>query len=143
MPPERAAASSAGCTGLRWRPGRPLVAALVLYSLGGLALAALAVPAALPVIALATTCYIGGTAAGNIVWETVLQAEIPQDVMARVDSYDWLVSLVFVPIGLALAGPVAAALGRGTTLWLGAALASGAMLLALVVPSVRQMRRGA
>jgi predicted MFS family arabinose efflux permease len=132
-----------GMTGLRWRPGRPLVAAFVLYSFAGLALAALAVPAALPVIALATTCYIAGTAAANIVWETALQAEIPQEVMARVDSYDWLVSLVFVPVGLAIAGPAADAFGRGATLWAAAALSAGAMLLVLAVPDVRRLRRAA
>jgi MFS family permease len=131
-----------GLTGLRWRPGRPLVAAFAAYSLAGVVLAALAIPAALPVIAIAATCYVGGTAAGNVFWETVLQAEIPQEVMARVDSYDWLVSLVFIPIGLSLAGPVAAEIGRGPTLWIGAALASGGMLAALLVPSVRHMRRG-
>ena len=130
-----------GLTGLRWRPGRPLVAAFVLYSLAGLVLATLAIPAALPVIAVAATCYIGGTAAGNVLWETVLQAEIRQDVMSRVDSYDWLVSLVFFPVGLATAGPLAAEIGRGPTLWVAAALASGGMLLALAVPSVRHMGR--
>jgi MFS family permease len=130
-----------GMTGLRWRPGRPLVAAFVLYSLSGLALAAHALPAALSLIAIATTCYIGGTAAANVFWETALQAEIPQDVMSRVDSYDWLVSLVFVPVGLTIAGPAAESFGRGPTLWAGAALASGAMLLALAVPEVRRLRR--
>ena len=130
-----------GLTGLRWRPGRPLVAAFLSYSLAGVVLAALAIPAALPVIAVAAMCYVGGTAVGNVLWETVLQAEISPDVMARVDSYDWLVSLVFFPVGLAAAGPLAAEIGRGPTLWIAAALASGGMLAALAAPSVRHMRR--
>ena len=130
-----------GLTGLRWRQGRPLVAAFLSYSLAGVVLAALAIPAALPVIAVAAMCYVGGTAVGNVLWETVLQAEISPDVMARVDSYDWLVSLVFFPVGLAAAGPLAAEIGRGPTLWIAAALASGGMLVALAAPSVRHMRR--
>ena len=37
---------------------------------------------------------------------------------AAVSSYDWLISLVFMPLGFLLAGPLADAIGVGTTLLL-------------------------
>lgn len=44
----------------------------------------------------------------NPIWQTVVQQEIPSEVLARVSSYDWLVSLGAMPLGYVL-GPV---LGR-------------------------------
>jgi MFS family permease len=136
-----AGALAGGAIGLRWRPRRPLVAAFVLYSFGSLALASLAVPAVVPVIAAANFAYLLGIAAANIVWETTLQASIPDAVLSRVSSYDWLVSLVMQPIGFGLAGPAAATFGRSATLWTAAALTAGSMLLILLLPSVRGFRR--
>ncbi len=56
-------------------------------------------------------------------------------------SYDLLVSLVFQPVGFALAGPAAQALGRDATLWAAAGLVAGSTMLILTVPSVRGLRR--
>jgi hypothetical protein len=130
-----------GATGLRWSPSRPLVAAFVLYSFGSLALAALAVPLAVPLIGAANVAYIAGIAAANLIWETTLQVSIPDEVLSRVSSYDWLVSLVMQPVGFGLAGPAADTFGRSTTLWTAASLTAGSMLLILAVPSVRTLRR--
>ena len=41
----------------------------------------------------------------NPVWETTVQQEVPAEVLARVSSYDWLISLGAMPLGYAL-GPV-------------------------------------
>ena len=82
-----------------------------------------------------------GIAAANIVWETTLQAAIPNDVLSRVSSFDWLVSLVFQPAGFALAGPAADTFGRSETLWAAATLTATSTLLILAVPSVRGLRR--
>jgi MFS family permease len=126
---------------LRWRPQRPLVASFVLYTGCALPLAALAVPLSVPLVAVAVAGYFFGVSAGNVVWETVLQAAIPSGVLSRVSSYDWLVSLVFQPVGFALAGPAAEAIGRDETLWVVAATTAGSTLLILTLPSVRAMRR--
>ena len=126
---------------LRWRPGRPLVASFVFYMFGALPLVALAVPLGLPLVALGVTGYIFGISAGNVFWETALQSAIPNDVLSRVSSYDWLVSLVFQPIAYSLAGPAAETFGRDETLWAAAALSGGTWLVVLALPSTRAMRR--
>ena len=72
-------------------------------------------------------CALGGAcsiALGNTFWYTTLQRHVPAHALARVSSYDWLGSLLFVPAGYALVGPVAEAIGVKTTL-----LASAACLL--------------
>ncbi len=130
-----------GVVALRWRPQRPLVASFLLYAAGALPLAALAVPLGVPLIAVATAGLFAGVAAGNVIWEATLQQAIPNDVLSRVSSYDLLVSLVFQPVGFALAGPAAQTFGRDTTLWAAAGLVAGSTMLILAVPSVRGLRR--
>jgi MFS family permease len=52
----------------------------------------------MPVLA-APTMFIG-----NVIWESMLQSEVPRELLGRVTSVDWFVSLGVSPIGLVLAG---------------------------------------
>ncbi|MBO0767138.1 MAG: MFS transporter [Solirubrobacterales bacterium] len=66
----------------------------------------------------------------NPVWETVVQQQVPASVLARVSSYDWLISLVGMPVGYVL-GPI---LGRGFGYALPLSVAAGLVLVAGLVP---------
>jgi hypothetical protein len=68
---------------------------------------------------------------GNPVWETVVQQEIPGEVLARVSAYDWLVSLAAMPLGYALGPALSRQLGFTWPL----AGAAVAVLLTLLVPA--------
>jgi hypothetical protein len=72
---------------------------------------------------------------------TALQQHIPDEVLARVNSYDALGSFVFIPIGLTLVGPLADAIGVSTTIWCCAAVTSVTGLVALSSRDVRRLRR--
>jgi hypothetical protein len=61
--------------------------------------------------------------------------------LSRVYSYDALGSLVLIPVGFAIAGPVADAIGTGPTLYGAAALVVLATLPVLAVREVRELRR--
>ena len=50
-----------------------------------------------------------------VIWGTLLQRRVPPELLGRVSSLDFFVSLVFMPISMALAGPVSAAIGLSTT----------------------------
>ena len=79
-----------------------------------------------------------GQAIFNVLWETTLQRSVPSEMLSRVSSYDWFGSLVFQPVGQAIAGPVSGALGSPLTLLLsGAGVAL--TVLAIAVPSVRNL----
>jgi len=58
-----------------------------------------------------------------------------------VSSYDYLVSVGLMPVGLALAGPLEAAVGLHELLALQTALAVPIALAALALPAVRSLRR--
>jgi predicted MFS family arabinose efflux permease len=48
---------------------------------------------------------------GNIIWETMLQKETPPEMLGRVASADWFVSLAISPPGIAIAGALIGAFG--------------------------------
>src|SRR6266508_6707598 len=61
--------------------------------------------------------------------------------ISRVSAYDWMGSLIFAPVGFALAGPTAGWLGIKATLLLAAGILIGSNLAIVAVPSVRAVRR--
>ena len=78
----------------------------------------------------------------QVLWDTTLQRSIPAGSLSRVSSYDWFGSLVFNPVGLALAGPVSAAIGTEATLLLAAGWLGGSTIALASLPSVRAVRGG-
>ena len=54
-------------------------------------------------------------------------------------SYDWVGSLAFLPLGFAIAGPLASALGARTVLELGSAITVVLVGVALVPRSTREL----
>jgi MFS family permease len=126
---------------LRWKPRRPLVVGNLGLVLAGLPLVLLAKPTGTWPIAAALCLSSFGLAVLNTLWWSVVQARIPEDVLSRVSSWDWLISLVINPLGLALAGPVAAAVGTRTALLVAAGLVSIPSVVISFVPSVRGIER--
>ncbi len=81
----------------------------------------------------------GGLGAlGGVVWGTLMKALVPNRMLGRVSSFDWLVSIGLIPVSFAITGPVAAALGPRTTLVCAGALGGAAMIAFLAVPGVRE-----
>src|SRR5215469_13254165 len=108
-----------GIAGLRWRPQRPMVTTGLLFMVTAAQNVLLAVH---PVTALLTIAAAGSAfafALASAVCDTTLQRVVPPEKLARVASYGWMGSMVFLPAGYALAGPIAAAIGLETYLLLG------------------------
>jgi MFS family permease len=126
---------------LRLEPKRPLVAAFVGSLAFPPALVLLGFPAPLPVLAAGFAVAGAAIGLGNVLWETTLQERIPAQFRSRVSAYDWLGSIAIRPLGLAAAGPLAALLGVGPTLWLAAAALAATTALTLSMPSIRRLER--
>jgi predicted MFS family arabinose efflux permease len=125
-----------GLAALRHRPRRPLVAC-ILWPLAILAeFAALA--AGGPTWLIAAGACVGGFGLANHValWFTVFQREVPEHAQSRVASYDAFGSFVLNPIGAAVAGPLAGAVGVSAALWLAAAAILVSNLSMLLIPAV-------
>ncbi|HEY7707592.1 MAG TPA: MFS transporter [Gaiellaceae bacterium] len=128
-----------GLLALRFRPRKPVPLAMVAWSLGAIPLLALVPPLPALVISGASALFAAGIVYGNAIWETLQQREIPQERLSRVNSFDWMVSLIFMPVGQALAGPLAEVVGEEAVL-VGAALLIAVPCLA-VLP-LRGVRHG-
>ncbi len=75
--------------------------------------------------------------AGMIVWGTLMHRLVPQRLLGRVTSVDWMVSTAFVPLSFALTGPVSGWIGVRETFFWGGVLGALATLGFLLWPGVR------
>jgi DHA3 family tetracycline resistance protein-like MFS transporter len=92
--------------------------------------------------AMLASLAIGATfTTGLIVWGTLMHRLVPAELMGRVSSLDWLVSISLTPLSFALAGPLALTFGTEATL-AGAGCLGGLLVLAfLFLPGVRAIER--
>jgi MFS family permease len=130
-----------GIITLRLMPSRPLVAANLALTPAALMLVALAVPLPLVIIGLSCVVAFAGLAFLNEVWEATMQQLIPPAVLSRVTSYDWLISLIAMPAGYAVAGPVAQHVGIPTTLVAAAIILAAPCVAIVFLPGIRRVRR--
>jgi MFS family permease len=131
-----------GLVGYHVRPRHPVAAAFAVWAVGAVLPFTLVPPLAVPAIMVASAVLSATIIIGNTLWETAMQQEVRPDRLARVGSFDWLLSLCLMPAGQALAGPVSGAIGVRTTLVVAGALMCVPNLCVLVlVREVRQLRR--
>ena len=126
---------------LRYKPARPLIPAFLLMFFVSAQLLALIPPLPVAALMFAAVLAVGSIAIGNALWDTMLQQHIPERSISRVSSLDWMISLVFMPLGYVVAGPLAETIGLDLTLALAAGAGVAANLGLLLVPSVRNLRR--
>lgn len=55
-----------------------------------------------------------------VIWGTLLQRRVPTELLGRVSSLDFFVSIALMPISMALAGPVSDLIGIRATFWFAA-----------------------
>ena len=129
-----------GVFAMRLRVDRPLVASELFVLPAGLLLAALAVP--LPLAAIAIVSFVGGAgfALGDTLWVTALQRNVPEHALSRISSFDWFGSVALNPVGYALIGPIAAAIGAPEALLIAGVANVVVCVSVVLVPSVRAIR---
>jgi MFS family permease len=136
-----AGAVAGGVITLRVRPRRPLVAANLALVFTALPLLALIRPLPTWQVGIAAALSGGAMIFINNVWDATMQQLIPGEILSRVDSYDWLISLVVMPVGYVVVGPLASRVGD-TGVLAGAALILGATCgLTMLIPGIRAVRR--
>ena len=72
-------------------------------------------------------------------WNTALQRKVPRESLSRVASFDAMGSMMFRPIGLAIAAPLSTFVGIENFLQIMAAITVVAIVLPLFDPQVRNM----
>ena len=78
-------------------------------------------------------CVFGATGgAGQVIWGTLLQRRVPSHMLGRISSLDFFVSLLLMPISMAVAGPVSQVVPPEAIFW-GVALLTPALGVVTVV----------
>ena len=72
-------------------------------------------------------------------WSTALQRKVPRDSLSRVSSFDAMGSMMFRPVGLAIAAPLSTLFGIENFLQILAAITVVAIIVPLLDPQVRNM----
>ncbi|MEU5149586.1 MFS transporter [Streptomyces yangpuensis] len=117
---------------------RPLFGVAFGAAAQALPLTAFALRLPLPATAAAFGCAMFGLGVLSPLWETEMQRRIPLETLGRVGSFDTLISFAARPLGLAVAAPLAAAVGATVPLLVAAALSAAANLSVLLLPDVRR-----
>ncbi|WP_210491724.1 MFS transporter [Patulibacter sp. SYSU D01012] len=128
---------------LRFRPSRPLLVAGVAFVVASCQAAILG--SGLPIEGIAALEAVTGAAVsiGYTLWELSLQEHIPEASLSRVSSYDYLVTVGLMPVGLTVAGPLSDLIGLHELLAIQTVVAIPIALLVLASPAVRGLRRKA
>ena len=123
--------------GLRWKPPHPMLAATLAFVGAGCQPAIIALAGSTAAIAAFEALAGIAVAIGFTQWEATLGRLIPGRALSRVTSLDWFTTVGLMPLGYAIAGPLADTFGLHETM-VGATVITVAMFLAALV--VREVR---
>jgi MFS family permease len=129
-----------GLASLRFSPRRPMLFVVAIGAAMAISPLSLGLLWPLPVVCLASF-GLGITMEITMVqWTVTMARNIPRAKLARVSSYDGLGSVIAMPVGALLAGPLAAAVGVSATEYGAVAVIVVASALAVIPREVRGMR---
>ena len=137
---EGAGAVLGGVIMLRVHPRRPLLIATLSSLVFPLPLFFIATRSPTALIAAFGFLAGGFITVFSVQWTTTLQREVPANVLSRVSAYDWFGSLAFLPLGMALVGPLASRIGITATLVGSGVLMMLLILAVLLVPSISRLQ---
>ncbi|OMB94930.1 hypothetical protein A5733_01595 [Mycobacterium sp. NS-7484] len=122
----------------RRMPRRYLTTMMLMWGMGSVPLVIVGVTSSFPLMALATFCVGVTDGAGMVIWGTLLQRRVPTEMLGRVSSLDFFVSLAFMPVSFAIVGPLSKVVSM-ESIFLVAGLLP-ALLAAVAVTAARMPR---
>jgi predicted MFS family arabinose efflux permease len=131
-----------GVVSLRVTPRRPMMFVVLAGAAVAISPISLAMVLPLPAICLASFSLGVLIEMMMVQWTVALARNIPPGKLARVSSYDVLGSVMAMPAGALIAGPLGAAIGISTAQYAAAAAILVVSALALVPRDIRTMRGG-
>jgi predicted MFS family arabinose efflux permease len=129
-----------GLAALRFTPRRPML--FVVLTGGAIAISPLSLAMVLPLPAVCLASFGLGVFVEMMMvqWTVTMARNIPPDKLARVSSYDVLGSVMAMPAGALIAGPLGIAIGAARAQYAAAAVIVIASALALIPRDVRTFR---
>jgi MFS family permease len=110
------AVTGAFAIGQRGLPRRHVSFMYITWSLATLSVAGYGLATHVWQVMLASLAFNALEAAGTVVWATTKHRLVPAELLGRVSSFDWFISIGLLPVSFALTGPAAEAIGARATL---------------------------
>jgi DHA3 family tetracycline resistance protein-like MFS transporter len=135
-----------GCAlvmGQRGQPRRGIAFIYATWTLATVAVAGYGLATATWQLMLACLVFNVLETAGTIVWATLKQQHVPAELLGRVSSLDWLISIGLLPLSFALTAPAVAFLGARTTLVAAGVIGAVVTASALLLPGMLELDRAA
>ncbi|MGH3199116.1 MAG: MFS transporter [Streptosporangiaceae bacterium] len=131
-----------GLASLRFTPRRPMLFVVLIG--GAVAISPLSLAIVLPLAAVCAASFGLGVFVEMmmVVWTVTMARNIPSDKLARVSSYDVLGTVMAMPAGALIAGPLGTAIGTSRAQYAAAAAIILASALALIPRDIRTIRSG-
>ena len=128
-----------GLAALRFTPRRPML--FVVLTGGAIAISPLSLAMVLPLPAVCLASFGLGVFVEMMMvqWTVTMARNIPSEMLARVSSYDVLGSVMAMPAGALIAGPLGAAIGTSNAQYAAAAVIVVASALALIPRDIRDL----
>jgi Na+/melibiose symporter-like transporter len=76
-----------------------------------------------------------------VIWLTSMQRLVPSDLLGRVSSLDWMITILGAPVSFLVVGPLAAAFGADAVLIVAGVLGAGATIVFMFAPGARDPER--
>lgn len=130
-----------GFIAMWYKARRPIAFGMAACMLTALPMLALAARLPLYLVVAASVIGMLGVLVLNTNWDTAIQQVIPNELLSRFRSYDYLLAFVAMPVGYAIAGPLQSAFGADTVLYAASALAIAANAIPAILPVVRAVVR--
>ena len=119
-------------------PRRYLTVMMAMWGLGSIPLVIVGFTSSFTLMAVATFVVGVTDGAGMVIWGTLLQRRVPTEMLGRVSSLDFFVSLAFMPVSFAIVGPLSKVVSM-QTIFLVAGIAP--VVLAAVAMYAARMRQ--
>jgi MFS family permease len=132
---------SGGLLSLVWKPRRALLTGQVFLLLTACFPLAMAVSDNLWVVLGGAFLHGFGLEIFSVGWDLSIQENVPEHMLARVYSFDQLGSFIARPVGLAVTGPLASAVGERAWLLVVAAAIAVSDLAPFLIRDVRRLER--
>ena len=100
-------------------PRLRITAMWVAWGLSGAAVLGLALSPSIWLVGFCVLVAYGLSMYGNVLWSPLMQELVPPELLGRVSSVDWLVSLSLTPLGVLVSGAVAGLIGTRATMLIG------------------------
>ena len=133
------AVAAAFVVGQRGQPRRDITWMYLCWTIATLAVVGYGLASTIPQLMLACLLFNALEAAGTIMWSTIKQRHTPSNLLGRISSLDWLISISLLPLSFAITGPVADVIGVRATLVGAGLIGAAATFGALFIPGMRDV----